>query len=75
MSRHLLAEAQPVNLSDYMVPVSVGGVAGLVAGVVARVLMDGEHTSTKDAAAFIVNSAVSLLVGGLVFVHRQRRRH
>lgn len=68
-----LADARPVNLSDFMVPATVGSVAGFVAGLVARALMDGEHDTTKDAAAYIVNSGVFLLVGGLTWVVRQSR--
>jgi hypothetical protein len=68
-----LADARPVRLSDFMVPASIGSAAGFVAGILARTLMDGEHDTTKDAAAYIVNSAVFLLVGGLTWVVRQSR--
>lgn len=70
----LLAGAQPVNVKDFVVPATVGTVAGLVAGIVTRKLLDGEHNSTKDAAAYLVNSGVFLIVGGLAFVWRQARR-
>jgi len=68
-----LADARPVNLSDFMIPASIGSAAGFAAGFLARALMDGEHDTTKDAAAYIVNSAVFLLVGGLTWVMRQSR--
>lgn len=69
----VLADARPVHLSDFMIPATVGSAAGFLAGLLARVLMDGEHDSTKDAASAIVNSGVFLLVGGLTYVFRQRR--
>lgn len=75
MSQRLLAGAQPVNVRDFVVPATVGSIAGLVAGIVTRKLLDGEHDSTKDAAAYLVNSGVFLIVGGLAFVWRQARRH
>ena len=68
-----LADARPVRLADFMIPASVGSAAGFAAGFIARALMDGEHDTTKDAAAYIVNSAVFLLVGGLTWVIRQSR--
>ena len=73
MSRHVLAEARPVRLADFMIPATVGSAAGFIAGLIARALMDGEHNTTKDAAAYVVNSATFLLVGGLTYVFRQRR--
>lgn len=75
VSRYLLADAQPVRLSDFMIPVSIGSVAGFIAGVLARKAMDGEHDATKDTAAAVVNAGVFMLVGGLMFVLRQRRVH
>jgi len=72
--QHVLADAQPVRLSDFMVPATVGSIAGFAAGVAVRALMDGEHDTTKDAAAYMVNSGVFLLVGGLMWVIRQSRQ-
>jgi hypothetical protein len=71
--QHLLAGARPVRLSDFMVPATVGSAAGFVAGLVVRTLMDGEHDTTKDAAAYIVNSGIFLLVGGLTYIVQQSR--
>ena len=73
VSRYVLADARPVKVNDFVVPATVGTVAGLVAGLAARKIMDGEHSSTKDAAAYLVNSGVFLIVGGLMFVWRQSR--
>ncbi len=64
-----------VTLSDFMFPATVGSAAGVVAGIAARLLMDGERSTAKDAAAHVVETGVFLLVGGLTFVLRQRRRH
>lgn len=64
-----------VTLADFMFPATIGTAAGVVAGVVARMLLDGERSTAKDAAAHVVESGVFLLVGGLTFVLRQRRRH
>lgn len=72
--QHVLAEAQPVHLSDFMVPATVGSIAGFIAGLLARAALDGEHDNTKDAAAYMVNSGVFLLVGGLTWVIRQSRQ-
>lgn len=73
--RHLLAGAQPISLDDFMIPATIGSIAGLGAGALVRKMLDGEHDTAKDAAAYIVNSAIFLLVGGLTFVLRQRRAH
>lgn len=79
MPRHLLRAAPEyacaVHIKDFIVPATVGSVVGLGAGFLARRVMDGEHSATKDAAAYVVNTAVFLLVGGLMFVLRQRRPH
>ncbi len=64
-----------VTLGDFMFPATVGTVAGTVAGIIARVMMDGERSTAKDAAAHVVETGVFLLVGGLTFVLRQRRQH
>lgn len=64
-----------VTLSDFMLPATIGTAAGAVAGIVARMLLDGERHTAKDAAAHVVETGVFLLVGGLTFVLRQRRRH
>ena len=63
-----------VDAKDFLVPATVGTVAGVVAGIATRALLDGEHDSTKDAAAYLVNSGVFLIVGGLMFVLRQNRK-
>jgi hypothetical protein len=68
-----LTDARPVNVKDFIVPATVGTMAGLVAGIATRKLLDGQHDSTKDAAAYLVNSGVFLIVGGLLFVWRQAR--
>lgn len=72
--RHVLAEAQPVRVSDWMIPATIGSLAGFAAGILTRKLLDGEHDSTKDSAAYLVNSGVFLIVGGLSWVFRQSRR-
>jgi len=64
-----------VTLSDFMFPATIGSAAGVMAGIVARLLMDGERSTAKDAAAHVVETGVFLLVGGLTFVLRQRRQH
>jgi hypothetical protein len=71
--QHLLAGARPVRLSDFMVPATIGSAAGFVAGLAVRALMDGEHDTVKDAAAYIVNSGIFLLVGGLTYIVQQSR--
>lgn len=63
-----------VHANDFVIPATVGTLAGLLAGLGARKLMDGEPSTTKDAAAYLVNSGVFLIVGGLMFVWRQSRR-
>lgn len=72
MSR-ALADVRPVRLSDWMIPATVGSAAGFAAGFITRHLLDGEHDTTKDAAAYLVNSGVFLIVGGLTWVLRQSR--
>lgn len=74
MAQRLLTGAQPVRLSDFLIPVSIGSVAGFVAGMITRAALDGEHDSAKDAASYIVNSGVFMIVGGLTWVIRQRRK-
>lgn len=69
----MLAGAQPVHLKDFLIPVSIGSVAGFVAGLITRAALDGEHDTAKDAASYLVNSGVFMAVGGLVWVIRQRR--
>ncbi len=64
-----------VTLSDFMFPATIGSAAGVVAGIAARLLMDGERSTAKDAASHVVETGVFLLVGGLTFVLRQRRAH
>lgn len=72
--RRQLAGAHHVSAKDFLIPATVGTAAGVVAGVATRFLLDGEHDSTKDAAAYLVNSGVFLIVGGLMFVWRQARK-
>lgn len=72
--RRTLGAAHHVDAKDFLVPATVGTMAGVLAGVATRALLDGEHNSTKDAAAYLVNSGVFLIVGGLMFVLRQNRK-
>ena len=69
-----LAEARPVNISDWIIPATIGSIAGFIAGTITRSVLDGHHDKTKDAAAYLVNSGVFLIVGGLTWVHRESRR-
>lgn len=76
MSRQLAIRGScDVTLSDFMFPATVGSAAGIVGGIVARMLLDGERSTAKDAAAHVVETGIFLLVGGLTFVLRQRRQH
>jgi len=78
MPRHLIAAPETacaVNIWDFALPVAFGSMAGFVAGIGARKLMDGERTATKDALAHVAHAAAFWLVGGLTFVLRQRRPH
>lgn len=78
MPRYLLAAPEyacAVHIKDFVIPATIGSAAGLGAGLLARRLMDGEHSATKDAAAYVVNTAMFLLVGGLTFILRSRRPH
>ena len=72
MSRHLAA-VRPVNISDWIIPATVGSIAGFIAGTITRVILDGEHDKTKESAAYLVNSGVFLIVGGLTWVFRESR--
>ena len=65
-------DACPVYLWDYLIPAAVGGATGIATGFAVRYLMRREHPKTADAAAHIVEGAVTLLVGGLTFVLRLR---
>lgn len=82
--RHLLAapdDALPlapesacvVNMWDYIVPAAIGGSVGLLTGFGVRALLRREPPTTQDAAAHIVEGAVTLLVGGMTFVLWTRR--
>ncbi|OHD23634.1 MAG: hypothetical protein A2Y38_01395 [Spirochaetes bacterium GWB1_59_5] len=83
MSRQLAASDQPlpiapeaacaVSMWDYVVPAGIGGATGLLTGFGVRYLMRREHPTTQDAAAHIVEGAVTLLVGGLTFILWLRR--
>lgn len=75
MSRQLAASCE-VEILDFAMPVAFGSVAGLLAGIGARKLMDGSNRDkTKDAMAHVINAATFTLVAGLTFVLRQRRPH
>lgn len=69
-----LADVRPVHISDWVVPATVGSVAGFLAGTLTRGILDGHHDETKNAAAYLVNSGVFLIVGGLTWVFRESRR-
>jgi hypothetical protein len=76
--RHLIAAPEAacaVNIWDFALPVALGSIAGLVAGMGARKLMDGEHSATKDAIAHVAHAVGFWMVGGITFVLRQRRPH
>lgn len=62
-----------VSASDFIVPATVGSIAGFLAGLLTRAAMDGHHDKTKDAAAFMVNNGVFMIVGGLTWVVWQAR--
>jgi hypothetical protein len=62
-----------VNYWDYIVPAAIGGSTGLLFGFGARYMLRDEHPKTADAAAHIVEGAITLLVGGLTFVLWMRR--
>ena len=61
-----------VSMWDYVVPAAVGGGVGLASGFGVRALLKNEHPTTRDAAAHIVEGAITLLVGGLTFIMRLR---
>lgn len=63
-----------VHIADWMIPATVGSVAGFIAGLLTRAIFDGHHDKTKDAAAYMVNSGVFLIVGGLTWVVRESRK-
>lgn len=69
-----LADARPVVISDWVIPATIGSIAGFIAGTITRKILDGEHDKTKDSAAYLVNSGVFLIVGGLTWVARESRR-
>ena len=62
-----------VSMWDYLIPAAIGGGSGLAAGFGVRYLFRNEHPLTADAAAHIVEGAVTLLVGGLTFIIRLSR--
>lgn len=72
-NRYSVAGALPPGAADFLVPAALGTMAGVVAGVITRKLMDGTPDSTKDAASYLVNSGVFLIVGGLAFVFRKHQ--
>ena len=63
-----------IKAADFVIPATVGSIAGFIAGLLTRVLMDGTHDKAKDAAAYMVNSGVFLIVGGVTWVTMQSRR-
>ena len=71
---YVLAEARPVLIRDWVIPATIGSIAGFIAGTLTRQILDGEHDKTKDSAAYLVNSGVFLIVGGLTWVARESRR-
>lgn len=71
---YVLAEARPVLIRDWVIPATIGSIAGFIAGTLTRYILDGEHDKTKDSAAYLVNSGVFLIVGGLTWVARESRR-
>jgi hypothetical protein len=73
----MLAEApstRGVEIDDFVIPVGLGSVAGFLAGMGARALMNGDHDKTKEAFAHVAHAAAFWIVGGLAFVFRQRQR-
>lgn len=77
MPRLLGAASEPVatcavSMWDYVIPAAIGGGAGLASGFGVRYLFRNEDPKTADAAAHIVEGAVTLLVGGLTYVMRLR---
>ena len=75
MTRYRTLHGAHVDAKDFIIPASIGTAAGVVAGILTRMLLDGQHDSTKDAASYLVNSGVFLIVGGLTFVWRQAQKH
>lgn len=78
MPRNLIAAPEAacaVNIYDFVLPIAFGSMAGFVAGIGARKLMDGERTATKDALAHVAHAATFWIVAGTMFVFRQRRPH
>ena len=69
-----LADVRPVNISDWVVPATIGSLAGFIAGTITRGLLNGHHDETKNAGAYLVNSGVFLIVGGLTWVYRESHR-
>ncbi|MBV8722246.1 MAG: hypothetical protein JO277_08860 [Candidatus Eremiobacteraeota bacterium] len=74
-TRQLSASRLAVDIDDFVIPVGLGSVAGFLAGMGARALMNGDHDKTKEAFAHIAHAAAFWIVGGLAFVLRQRRPH
>jgi hypothetical protein len=64
-----------VSVWDFALPVMLGSLAGAGAGTVARRFMRDERPKTQAAIFTITHAAAFWLVGGLVFVLRQRRAH
>lgn len=78
MNRQLLAApdyACSVSFLDFALPVMIGSLAGLGAGLAARAIMANERQGTRDAAASVARSGAFWFVGGMLFVLRQRRPH
>lgn len=70
----MLADVRPVNISDWVIPATIGSLAGFIAGTITRGLLNGHHDETKNAGAYLVNSGVFLIVGGLTWVYRESHR-
>lgn len=66
--------ALKVKATDFVIPATVGSVAGFLAGLITQKLMNGRRDAAKEAAAYLVNSGVFLIVGGLTWVELQMRK-
>lgn len=75
MNRSLAAPTCDVRIYDLVLPIAFGSMAGFVAGIGARRLMDGERSTTKDAIAHVAHAVTFWAVAGMTFVLRQRRPH
>lgn len=64
-----------VRFWDFALPVAFGSIAGMGAGMAARMLMSRERSGTQEAAAGVAHAIAFWTFGGLTFVLRQRFRH